>query len=70
MCRPLGSAYTSVVDWQGYEREVAEQFRINYPTAEITPNAKLVGKFSRVERQIDLLIEERASDFAFRILIE
>jgi len=70
MCRPLGSAYTSVVDWQGYEREVAEQFRINYPTAEITPNAKLVGKFSRVERQIDLLIEERASDFAFRILID
>jgi len=58
------------VDWQGYEREIADQFRVAYPSAEITPNAKLVGKFSRVERQIDLLIEERASDFAFRIVID
>lgn len=58
------------MDWQGYEREIAEQFRTNYPSAEITPNAKLVGKFSKVERQIDLLVEERASDFAFRIVID
>lgn len=58
------------MDWQGYEREIAEQFRMNYPWAEITPNAKLLGKFSNVERQIDLLIEERASDFAFRIVID
>ena len=58
------------MDWQGYEREIAEQFRINYPSAQITPNAKLLGKFSKVERQIDLLIEERASDFAFRIVID
>jgi tetratricopeptide (TPR) repeat protein len=58
------------VDWQGYEREIAEQFRTNYPSADITPNAKLVGKFSKVERQIDLLVEGRASDFAFRIVID
>jgi hypothetical protein len=67
---PVESAYTSVVDWQGYEREIVQQFRTNYPGAEITPNAKLVGKFSKVERQIDLLIEERASDFAFRVVID
>jgi Restriction endonuclease len=58
------------VDWQGYEREIEEQFRTTYPSAEITPNAKLLGKFSKVERQIDLLIEEQASDFAFRIVID
>jgi hypothetical protein len=58
------------VDWQGYEREIAEQFRNNYPSAEITLDAKLLGKFSRVERQIDLLVEERSSDFAFRIVID
>jgi len=58
------------VDWQGYEREIEEQFRTNYPDADITHNANLVGKFSKVERQIDLLIEERASDFAFRIVID
>jgi tetratricopeptide (TPR) repeat protein len=58
------------VDWQEYERAITEQFRTNYPSADITPNAKLLGKFSKVERQIDLLIEERASDFAFRIVID
>jgi tetratricopeptide (TPR) repeat protein len=59
-----------VADWQQYEREIEEQFRQAYPSARITFNAKLVGKFSRVERQIDLLIEELASDFAFRIVID
>lgn len=58
------------MDWQGYEREIEEQFRANYPSADIRHNAKLVGKFSKVERQIDLLIEERASDFAFRIVVD
>jgi hypothetical protein len=57
-------------DWQQYEREIEAQFRDAYPTARITPNAKLLGKFSKIERQIDLLIEEQASDFAFRIVID
>jgi tetratricopeptide (TPR) repeat protein len=59
-----------VADWQQYEREIEEQFREAYPSARITPNAKLIGKFSKVERQIDLLIEEQASDFAFRIVVD
>jgi tetratricopeptide (TPR) repeat protein len=59
-----------VPDWQEYEREIERQFREAYPSAKITPNAKLVGKFSKVERQIDLLIEEQASDFAFRVVID
>jgi tetratricopeptide (TPR) repeat protein len=58
------------MDWYGYEQEIAEQFQTNYPSGDITHNAKLIGKFSKVERQIDLLIEERASDFAFRIVID
>jgi len=33
------------MDWKGYEREIEQQFRNNYPLAVITPNAKLVGKF-------------------------
>lgn len=64
------SECVAVSDWQEYEREIEEQFRTAYPSAQITPNARLVGKFSRVERQIDLLIEEQASDFAFRIVVD
>jgi len=59
-----------VTDWQQYERDIEEQFRQAYPSARITPNAKIVGKFSKVERQIDLLIEEQASDFAFRVVVD
>jgi tetratricopeptide (TPR) repeat protein len=58
------------VDWQRYEKEIEAQFREAYPSARVTPNAKLIGKFSKVERQIDLLIEEQASDFAFRIIVD
>jgi hypothetical protein len=30
----------------------------------------LVGKFSRVERQIDILVEEQPSDLSFRIVVD
>jgi len=59
-----------VADWQQYEREITEQLREAYPSARIMHNAKIVGKFSKVERQIDILIEEQASDFAFRIVVD
>ena len=58
------------MDWQQYEQEIVQQLRETYPSAQITPNAKLVGKFSKVERQIDVLIEERPSDFAVRIVVD
>ncbi len=58
------------MDWQQYEREIEKQFRETYPSARITSDARLIGKFSKVERQIDLLIEEQASDFSFRIVVD
>jgi tetratricopeptide (TPR) repeat protein len=61
---------SETADWKRYEREIEDQFRANYPSARITPNAHLLGKFSKVKRQIDLLIEEQASDFAFRIVVD
>lgn len=60
-------AYTVAMDWREYEGEIEAQFRQAYPSAQITHDAKLIGKFSKVERQIDLLIEEHASDSAVRI---
>lgn len=61
---------TDPTNWKEYEQEIAEYFRSEYPTAKITPNAHLVGKFSKVERQIDLLVEEQGSDFTFRIAVD
>jgi hypothetical protein len=57
-------------NWKEYEQEIAEYFRSEYPAAKITPNAHLLGRFSKIERQIDLLVEEQATDFAFRIAVD
>ena len=59
-----------MADWQLYEDEIEKQLREAYPTARITRNARLMGKFSKVDRQIDILIEEQASDFDFRIVVD
>ena len=59
-----------MTEWRDYERAIEQEFRDAYPSARITANAKLTGKFSKVERQIDLLIEEQSSDFTFRIVID
>ncbi len=61
---------TAPTNWKEYEQEIAEYFRSEYPVAKITPNAHLVGKFSKIERQIDLLVEEQGSDFTFRIAVD
>ena len=61
-------AYAVAMDWQEYERENEAQIREAYPSAQITHDAQLVGKVSKVERQIALLIEEHAYDCAFRIV--
>jgi len=55
------------MDWKQYEREIADYFRSEYPDARITANTTLPGRFSKIEREIDLLIEDEAVDFAFRI---
>ncbi|MCH7760412.1 restriction endonuclease [candidate division TA06 bacterium] len=58
------------MDWKQYEQEISDYFRSEYPTARITPDTKVTGRFSKVDRQLDLLIEDRASDFEFRIVVD
>jgi hypothetical protein len=58
------------INWQEYEREITESFRSQYPNAKIIPNAPLPGRFSKIERQIDLLVEDQVVDFVFRIAID
>jgi hypothetical protein len=58
------------LDWKDYEREILEHFQAEYPSAQITSNARLFGKFSKIDRQIDLLIQEHASDFSLCIVVD
>ncbi len=58
------------MDWKQYEREIEAHFRVEYPSAHITRNAKRLGRFSKVQRQIDVLIEQQVCDLPFRIVID
>jgi len=40
------------VDWKEYEAQIAEHFKECYQSARITPNARIPGQFSKVERQL------------------
>ncbi len=58
------------MDWKEYEQEIERHFREEYPSATITANAKLPGRLSKTERQIDLLIEAQVCDMPFRIIVD
>lgn len=58
------------MDWKQYEQEIIDYFHSEYPEAKLTPNAKAQGKFSKAERQVDLLIEGETLDFKFRIVVD
>lgn len=46
------------MDWKKYEKEIYEHFLSQFPEAEITLDARKIGLYSKVERQIDILIEQ------------
>jgi len=58
------------LDWKEYEREIEAHFRLEYPSAYITRNAKRRGRFSNALREIDVLIEQQVCDLPFRIVID
>jgi hypothetical protein len=59
-----------LLDWKQYEQEISKYFQSEYPSARITYNARMLGKFSKIERQVDLLVEEQAADFQIRIIVD
>lgn len=46
------------MDWKKYEKEIYEHFLSQYPDAEITLDARKIGLYSKIERQIDILVEQ------------
>jgi len=58
------------MDWKEYEKEISNHFRSEYQDAKFTPDAKILGRYSKIERQIDLLIEGSIADFNFRVIVD
>jgi tetratricopeptide (TPR) repeat protein len=58
------------VDWRKYEKEIHDQFHEMYPNAEITHNTTLLGRYSKTDRQIDILIVDYAAGERFKIIVD
>jgi len=56
--------------WDEYENEVFELSQIYYPDANVTKNIKRKGRFSKVKRQIDVLIEQEIGGNLTTIVID
>jgi hypothetical protein len=60
----------SLPDWKKLEQLAAEIQAQLSPTSKISQNVKIPGGHSHIDRQIDVLIEDRVGQFPIRIAIE
>ncbi len=58
------------MDWKKYENEIFEAFKTTYPNAKISFNQKIIGRYSKIERQVDVLIEGRIAGKKIRLVID
>jgi len=58
------------MDWKQYEQEIWDYFHRAYPYAKMTKDARIIGRLSKTERQIDLLVEEHIVDIRIKIIID
>ncbi|ADP99920.1 restriction endonuclease [Marinobacter adhaerens] len=58
------------MDWKEYEKEIFDHFKGQYPTAEISLDARKTGLYSKAERQIDILIEQYVAGNRITIAID
>jgi GNAT superfamily N-acetyltransferase len=58
------------VDWKQYEEEIYQHFITTFPSAQVTQDTQVLGRYSQVERQIDVLIEGTIAGFHLRIVVD
>jgi len=58
------------MDWKSYEKEIYEIFKSEYPEAEVTLDARKPGRYSKTERQCDVLIEDYVAGNRMTIVVD
>src|SRR4051812_28960690 len=58
------------MNWKDYEKEIHTYFKTAYPNADILHNTTVVGRYSKVARQIDVLIEDYVAGNRLRIVVD
>lgn len=56
--------------WKKYETEITQIFKDAYPNFNITKDEKIVGRYSKTKRQIDILIQQRIAGNKILIIID
>lgn len=58
------------MDWKEYEEVIYEYFETTYPDASIKYNQNVLGRFSKVNRQIDILVEDYVAGTRIKIIVD
>ncbi|MBK9014621.1 MAG: restriction endonuclease [Saprospiraceae bacterium] len=57
-------------DWEIYERQIFDKLNEEFPDAEISKNQKIIGKFSKINRQIDILVISKSIGHEIKVVID
>ncbi|MBA4381088.1 MAG: hypothetical protein C0406_00845 [Sideroxydans sp.] len=58
------------MDWKQYEKEIYAIFKAEYPKAEISHNIFRLGRYSKTDRQCDVLIEDYVAGNRMTIVVD
>jgi hypothetical protein len=58
------------MNWKKYESEILTYFQETYPETTITFDKKIIGRYSKVERQIDIFIEGEIAGYEIKIVVD
>lgn len=58
------------MNWEKYEEEIFNHFEVTYPECDVLKNVHRIGRYSKVDRQIDILIEGRVAGSRVKIVID
>ena len=57
-------------EWERYEQEIYDKYKNRFTNCEIIKNTKIVGKCSKVERQVDVLLKGIVGDRPVDVILE
>ena len=66
-CEPFDEV---TMDWKNYEKEIYQILKTEYPEAEVTLDARRPGRYSKTERQCDVLIEDYVAGNRMTIVVD
>ena len=58
------------MNWKDYEKAIYEEFVRIYPNSQIIYDTKITGRYSKVARQIDILIEDYIAGNRIQIIVD